>query len=791
MADMPDMNSLKNAPRGESAPAWTDVDYSLKNAPRGESVLDRAINGFAQLQARATIAGSMAISGATLDVRPKATPTNGHPTTNHTAALETRTVAQTETLAPKPIKVGSKSQPVDLVVRQEAADAIRSKFDDIFEVDRNKDLCSVFEHIPFENFSDEVNTVGCFCTSKALSFFRALNASPYVLNIIENGHHPVLTSKVESYEIENRGSFKKYEEFAIPELLKLIKTGRVEIVKEKPAFLNPLHVVQQPNKKRLILDCSYLNNFIEIPKFKYEDQKTALSFFKKNGFMISYDLKDGYNQVLIDKRFRKYLSFKFVYKGQTIYARYVCGPFGLKDLPYVFTKLFRPLIKHWRACALYVVQFLDDGWACFSSLREAAEGSEHIRKDLLRFGAVWSVKKCCWNPCQQVDWIGFTWNCVEGTIKVKASREAKIISTCQSLLEKRSASARCLASFTGQIISMMPVIDNLASLHTRFSQMAVAQAQTWDSLIEIDREIKAEIIFWLDNIQSLNVKYVFEVEVPGQSVSIKGDASNSGCGSFIEGTEHVAARLFSPDECARHSTWRELENVRFSMSAFGPLLKGSKVTFYTDNQSTQRILKSGSMKRECHMLAKSTVDFCNTNDISLDVQWIPREKNKEADAISREPEILDTDDWGLSRSFVSFLERRYGKFSLDAFANDYNCKCDQFCSLYHVPGSSGIDAFNFDWSNEFLLLVPPVSIIGRVLQHLLLCQAKGVLVVPCWPSAYYWPLLINDFKIFIKDILKVKGANILVSGRNKNSLLGSSGFTGFMLALQMDCSNSR
>ena len=97
MADMPDMNSLKNAPRGESAPAWTDVDYSLKNAPRGESVLDRAINGFAQLQARATIAGSMAISGATLDVRPKATPTNGRPTTNHTAALETRTVAQTET----------------------------------------------------------------------------------------------------------------------------------------------------------------------------------------------------------------------------------------------------------------------------------------------------------------------------------------------------------------------------------------------------------------------------------------------------------------------------------------------------------------------------------------------------------------------------------------------------------------------------------------------------------------------------------------------------------------------
>ena len=84
----------------------------------------------------------------------------------------------------------------------------------------------------------------------------------------------------------------------------------------------------------------------------------------------------------------------------------------------------------------------------------------------------------CWDPCQQLDWIGFTWNCAVGTIKVKASREAKIISTCQSLLEKRSVSARCLASFTGQIISMMPVIDNLASLHTRFSQVYLSSSTT-------------------------------------------------------------------------------------------------------------------------------------------------------------------------------------------------------------------------------------------------------------------------------------------------------------------------
>ena len=80
------------------------------------------------------------------------------------------------------------------------------------------------------------------------------------------------------------------------------------------------------------------------------------------------------------------------------------------------------------------------------------------------------------------------------------------------------------------------------------------------------------------------------------------------------------------------------------------------------------------MKQDCHDLAKSTVDFCHKHDISLDVQWIPRGENKIADAISREPKILDTDDWGITSNFFQFLEKRYGSFTLDAFANSYNNK---------------------------------------------------------------------------------------------------------------------
>ena len=127
---------------------------------------------------------------------------------------------------------------------------------------------------------------------------------------------------------------------------------------------------------------------------------------------------------------------------------------------------------------------------------------------------------------------------------------------------------------------------------------------------------------------------------------------------------------------------------------------------------------------------------------------------------------------------------------MDCFANFYNFKVSKFYSLFHTPGSAGVDAFAFDWKGENCLLVPPVAIVGRVLFHLLACKGRGTLVVPLWKSAFYWPLLCQNFRRFIRDVLVVKAANVLVQGRNKNSMLGMDSFSSMMLTLGMDCSDS-
>merc|ERR1712055_845239 len=77
-----------------------------------------------------------------------------------------------------------------------------------------------------------------------------------------------------------------------------------------------------------------------------------------------------------------------------------------------------------------------------------------------------------------------------------------------------------------------------------------------------------------------------------------------------------------------------------------------------------------------------------------------------------------------------------------------------FNSRYWTPGTDGVDAFAFDWSRHNNWLVPPIYLIPRVLNYLLLCKAKGTLIIPRWYSAAYWPMLVDHnskFKYFVVD----------------------------------------
>ena len=84
-------------------------------------------------------------------------------------------------------------------------------------------------------------------------------------------------------------------------LLEFFKSsGRVIEVVDAPVIVNPLSVSVQPSgKKRLILDLRHVNKCLKRYRFLCEDWRVALSYFEKDAYPFSFDLKSGYHHLEI------------------------------------------------------------------------------------------------------------------------------------------------------------------------------------------------------------------------------------------------------------------------------------------------------------------------------------------------------------------------------------------------------------------------------------------------------------------------------------------------------------
>ena len=267
---------------------------------------------------------------------------------------------------------------------------------------------------------------------------------------------------------------------------------------------------------------------------------------------------------------------------------------------------------------------------------------------------------------------------------------------------------------------MSPVIGNISRLMTRYCYMIIETRSAWDSLLEIihSDQVKAELVFWQENIVKLNRKYLAGYSC--SSVVIYSDASDIAAGACtVELKSKFFHKMWNSVEKVQSSTWREMKAIELALSSFKD--QGKTIKWFTDNQNCVKIVKSGSMKLELQKLARSIYSTCVTNSISIDIQWIPRSENEKADYISR---LIDHEDWEVSGKFLDLMNGLWGPFTIDRFANFNNKKLNRYNSLCWNPGSEAIDAFSQNWQFDNNWLVPPVFSVLRIIKHLFFCKAN-------------------------------------------------------------------
>ena len=168
------------------------------------------------------------------------------------------------------------------------------------------------------------------------------------------------------------------------------------------------------------------------------------------------------------------------------------------------------------------------------------------------------------------------------------------------------------------------------------------------------------------------------------------------------------------EDIGQSSTFRELKAIYFLLLSYVAQLKHKRVKIFADNQGAAKIVAIGSSKINLQALAMDIFNLCLVNSIILEAQWIPR--------------------------------------SL------YNAQVLRFLSKFAFPSCSGVDALAQDWLDENNWVCPPVSAIVPFVRALSSCSGYGTLIVPQWPSAYFWPFLhgsSSQFRSSVKVVFEL------------------------------------
>ena len=308
--------------------------------------------------------------------------------------------------------------------------------------------------------------------------------------MIQSGYKIPFHTTPDPYYFDNKSSALRRKSFVEFQIRELLVNGCISEVSDYPEFINPLHVAVQPSgKERLILDLSHLNNFIVKTHVKYEDLKTVLQLLKKGDYVFSFDLKSAYHNVDIFEEHRKYLSFCWQFSDGTVrYFHFNVLPFGLSPAPQVFTILMRQLINFWRAKAIGVVIYIDDGIGGAGTFENAAIISQQVKSDLVGCGFTLN-KKSVWTPTQQLPWLGHILNFKTGIIAITEEKINKLKQSIRVALSVNRIKVLELASIAGQIIARAKAIGVVIYIDD-----GIGGAGTFENAAIISQQVKSDLV---------------------------------------------------------------------------------------------------------------------------------------------------------------------------------------------------------------------------------------------------------------------------------------------------------
>ena len=168
---------------------------------------------------------------------------------------------------------------------------------------------------------------------------------------------------------------------------------------------------------------------------------------------------------------------------------------------------------------------------------------------------------------------------------------------------------------------MACAVGNITRLFTRNCYAAIECRSSWDQPLHVPPEVRHELSFWLNNIDSINGKVM---SPKSRAVGVVySDATDSGFGGyFVQCGLDLVSGVWSHEEMRTSSNFREILAHNFVLLSLVNQLSGLTVKWITDNQNVPRIISFGSSKEHLQSGALSIFSICCSHGISIEMEWI-------------------------------------------------------------------------------------------------------------------------------------------------------------------------
>ena len=128
-----------------------------------------------------------------------------------------------------------------------------------------------------------------------LQAWQHIGTSQHVLDWVQYGIKIPFKKEPAEVWLQNKIHGKSQEKFISVEISRLLKSGAIsKCYNWRPKCVMPMRCIPKNNKNRLVVDCRYLNECINTPKFSQEGIEAVADQIEENYDVISADLKDRF-----------------------------------------------------------------------------------------------------------------------------------------------------------------------------------------------------------------------------------------------------------------------------------------------------------------------------------------------------------------------------------------------------------------------------------------------------------------------------------------------------------------